>query len=219
MVLAMPVALFPAIALDVFGVGPEGLGLLAASPAVGAFFGAVFSGWVTRVERVGRAVVLAVTSWALAIAAFGTVTIIQDGLGELSFALFGLALVALAIAGASDMVSAVFRNTIVQLSTPDPLRGRVQSMHTLAVTSGPRIGDIQASVVAAVIGPGQAILAGGLLCFAGVRAIDRWLPHLGRHVIVRAAPRSGSEVGIGQQPAAIDEYQVPVADEAAGRGA
>ena len=59
MIFAMPTALFPVLALDVFKVGPVGLGLLAAAPAAGAFLGAVFSGWVGRVTRVGRAVVLA----------------------------------------------------------------------------------------------------------------------------------------------------------------
>ncbi len=217
MVLAMPTALFPAIALDVFHVGPQGLGFLAASPAVGAFFGAVFSGWVVRVERVGRAVVLAVTSWGLAIASFGAVTVLQGQSGQLSLVLFGLALVALAVAGASDMLSAVFRNTIIQLSSPDELRGRVASIHTLVVTSGPRIGDIQASIVAAVIGPGQAVLAGGLLCVAGVGAISRWLPELGLHVM-RRPTRTELEVGVVQAPPAVDKDQVPVADEPAGRG-
>jgi MFS family permease len=214
MVLAMPIALFPAIALDVFGVGPAGLGLLAASPAVGAFFGALFSGWVTRVEAVGRAVVLAVTAWGLAIAAFGAVTVVQAGQPALSMALFAAAMLALAVAGAADMLSAVFRNTIIQLSTPDQLRGRVASIHTLVVTSGPRIGDIQSSVVGAVLGPGQAVLTGGLLCLAGVGAIARWLPELGSHIMPRG-PGRGSEVGVGHQPAIVGEDEVPVADEAA----
>ena len=214
MVLAMPTALFPAIALDVFGVGPAGLGLLAAAPALGAFLGALFSGWVTRVEAVGRAVVLAVTAWGLAITMFGAVTVVQAGQPGLSVALFGAAMLALAVAGAADMLSAVFRNTIIQLSTPDQLRGRVASIHTLVVTSGPRIGDIQSSVVAAVIGPGQAVLAGGVLCLAGVRAIARWLPELGSHVMTRGTS-PGSEVRVGHQPAIVGEDQVPVADEAA----
>jgi MFS family permease len=213
MVLAMPVALFPAIALDVFHVGPQGLGLLAAAPAVGAFLAALFSGWVTRVERVGAAVVLAVVVWGVSIAAFGAVTVAQDGLTGTSLGLFGLALATLAVAGAADMLSAVFRNTVVQLTTPDGLRGRMSSIHTLVVTSGPRIGDIQGSVVAAFVGPGQAVLAGGLLCLSGVAAINRWMPELGRYVLDRSAVGGGSEVGVVEAPTAVDQDQVPVADE------
>ena len=183
MVLAMPTALFPAIALDVFVVGPEGLGFLAAAPALGAFLAAVFSGWVARVRRLGRAVVLAVVGWGVSMTLFGVVTVVQQLAGTPSAVLFGAALALLALAGGSDVLSAVFRNTIVQLATPDALRGRVTSIHTLVVTSGPRIGDIQSAVVAAFIGPGQAVVAGGVLCLAGVGAIGRWFPELAGHVI------------------------------------
>ena len=187
MVLAMPTALFPAIALDVFQVGPAGLGLLAAAPALGAFLAAVFSGWIARVRRVGRAVVFAVVGWGVSMTLFGAVTVVQELAGGPSTVLFGAALVMLAFAGGSDVLSAVFRNTIVQLATPDALRGRVTSIHSLVVTSGPRMGDIQSAIVAAFIGPGQAVVAGGLLCLAGVGAVGRWLPELKRHVIGRAA--------------------------------
>jgi Transmembrane secretion effector len=176
MVFAMPTALFPVLALDVFKVGPAGLGIMAAAPAVGAFIGAVFSGWVSSVIRVGRAVVLSVVGWGLAITGFGVTTLLVGPWA------FPLALVMLAIAGAADMLSAVFRGTIVQLGTPDGLRGRVTSIHILVVTAGPRIGDIESALLAAVIGPGLTVIAGGLLCLAGVAAMGRWLPELGRHV-------------------------------------
>jgi ENTS family enterobactin (siderophore) exporter len=210
MVLAMPTALFPAIALDVFVVGPEGLGFLAAAPALGAFLAAVFSGWVARVRRLGRAVVLAVVGWGVSMTLFGVVTVVQQLAGTPSAILFGAALALLALAGGSDVLSAVFRNTIVQLATPDALRGRVTSIHTLVVTSGPRIGDIQSAVVAAFIGPGQAVVAGGVLCLAGVGAIGRWFPELERHT-------TESEIRVRHEPAAVVEHEVPVADETAGR--
>jgi ENTS family enterobactin (siderophore) exporter len=210
MVLAMPTALFPAIALDVFVVGPEGLGFLAAAPALGAFLAAVFSGWVARVRRLGRAVVLAVVGWGVSMTLFGVVTVVQQLAGTPSAVLFGAALALLALAGGSDVLSAVFRNTIVQLATPDALRGRVTSIHTLVVTSGPRIGDIQSAVVAAFIGPGQAVVAGGVLCLAGVGAIGRWFPELERHT-------TESEIRVRHEPAAVVEHEVPVADETAGR--
>ena len=176
MVFGMPTALFPVLALDVFRTGPAGFGLLAAAPAVGAFLGALLSGWVSTVRRTGRAVVVAVVIWGLAIVAFG-----------LSTFSFALALVFLAIAGAADVVSAVFRSTIVQLETPDELRGRVTAIHILAVTSGPRIGDIEAAGVAAFIGAQASVVSGGVLCVLGVAAVVRAFPELMTHV-TRSGP-------------------------------
>ena len=114
MVFGMPTSLFPALGLTVFGAGAIGVGLLAAAPAVGAFVGAALSGWVSGVRRRGRAVILAVAGWGAAIVGFGLATFS-----------FPLALTLLALAGAADVLSAVFRSTIVQLETPDGLRGRV----------------------------------------------------------------------------------------------
>jgi MFS family permease len=176
MIFGMPTALFPVLALDVFRTGPAGLGLLAAAPAVGAFLGALLSGWVSTVRRTGRAVVIAVVIWGMAITAFG-----------LSTFSFVLALVFLAIAGAADVLSAVFRSTIVQLETPDALRGRVTAIHILAVTSGPRIGDIEAAGVAAIIGAQASVVSGGLLCVLGVAAVVRAFPELLTHV-TRSGP-------------------------------
>lgn len=181
MVFGMPTALFPVLALDVFRVGPQGLGLLAAAPAAGAFLGALLSGWVTSVQRTGRAVIVAVAIWGLAIAPFG-----------LSTFSFLLALVFLAIAGAADVLSAVFRSTIVQLETPDQLRGRVTSIHILVVTSGPRIGDIEAATVAAVIGPQLSVVSGGVLCLVGVVAVARLFPELAAHV-TRSRPNGDQD--------------------------
>ena len=128
---------------------------MAAAPAAGAFLGALFSGWVTAVQRTGRAILAAVAVWGLAITAFGLVTVS-----------FPLALVCLAVAGAADVFSAVFRSTLVQLETPDELRGRVMSIHILVVTSGPRLGDIEAAVVAALTTPQFAVVSGGIACVA-----------------------------------------------------
>ena len=171
MIFGMPTSLFPVLALEVFRVGPAGLGLLAAAPAIGAFLGALLSGWVSVVRRVGRAVVLAVIVWGLAITAFG-----------LSTFFFPLALVFLAIAGAADVLSAVFRSTVVQLATPDGLRGRVTALHILAVTSGPRIGDIEAAAVAAVVGAQASVVSGGVLCLVGAVVVTRLFPELARHI-------------------------------------
>jgi MFS family permease len=172
MVFGMPTSLFPALALDVFKVGPAGLGLMAAAPAVGALLGAVLSGWVSAVRRIGVGVIVAVAIWGAAIVGFG-----------LSTFSFPLALVFLAIAGAADVLSAVFRSTIVQLETPDTLRGRVTSIHILVVTSGPRIGDIEAATVASIVGAQLSVVSGGVLCLAGVAVVARLFPELAAHVV------------------------------------
>jgi MFS family permease len=177
MIFGMPTALFPVLALDVFRTGPAGFGLLAASPAVGAFLGALFSGWVGRVQRTGRAILLSVLAWGLAITAFGLATFS-----------FPLALVFLAMAGAADVFSAVFRSTLVQLETPDELRGRVISIHTLVVSSGPRLGDLEASVVAALVSPQFAVVSGGIACVLGIWVVARRFPELAHHVIRRPPP-------------------------------
>ena len=176
MIFGMPTALFPVLALDVFQTGPAGLGLMAAAPAAGAFVGALFSGWVSSVRRAGRAIIIAVVGWGLAITAFGLVTVA-----------FPLALLFLALAGAADVFSAVFRSTLVQLETPDQIRGRVMSIHILVVTSGPRIGDIEAAIVATLVGPQFAVVSGGILCVLGAGAVARRFPELREYVVPRPA--------------------------------
>jgi MFS family permease len=185
MVFGMPTSLFPALALDVFGVGPAGVGLMTAAPAAGALIGAATSGWVGRIARPGRAVIVAVAGWGAAITAFGVTTYMLLGSAVLSFA---LALVFLACAGAADVFSAVLRSAIVQLDTPDELRGRVASIHILVVTSGPRLGDAEAAAVAAIAGPELSVLSGGILCLVGLGAVARRFPELARYVYPPARP-------------------------------
>jgi MFS family permease len=167
MVFGMPSSLFPQLALTVFNTGAAGYGLLNAAPAVGALVGAAFSGWVGRVRRPGRGVVAAVAGWGAAIVAFGLLT-----------ASFPLALACLAFAGGADVVSAVLRSSIVQLTTPDQLRGRLSSIHMLVVTSGPRFGDAEAAAVAAVAGPQFSVVSGGVLCLLGLIVVVRFFPQL-----------------------------------------
>jgi predicted MFS family arabinose efflux permease len=177
MVFGMPSALFPQLALTVFNTGAAGYGLLNAAPALGAFLAAAFSGWIGRVRRPGRGVVVAVAAWGAAIVAFGLLT-----------ASFPLALVALAIAGAADVISAVLRSSIVQHVTPDQLRGRVSSIHLLVVTSGPRLGDAEAAAVAALAGPQFAVVSGGVLCLVGLVAVLRFFPQLRDYEVDAAVP-------------------------------
>jgi MFS family permease len=180
MIFGMPTALFPILALDVFRVGPAGLGLLAAAPAAGAVIGALLTGWVGRVRRTGRAVLWASAGWGLAIVAFGLCTFS-----------FPLALVFLAVAGAADVITAVLRSAIVQLITPDELRGRVTSIHILVVTGGPRLGDVEASAVASLAGAQLSVVSGGLLCLVGLAAIVRSFPELAAFDMRKAAGLEG----------------------------
>jgi hypothetical protein len=163
----MPRALFPVLALDVFHVGPQGLGLLYAAPAAGALVGALTTGWVGRIRRQGVAVLWAVAFWGAAITFFG-----------LSGTFFVLALLFLAIAGAADVISAVFRGAILQFSVPDSLRGRLSAIHIMVVTGGPRLGDVEAGIVAAVVSPLFAVVSGGVACVLGVVALAKRYPEL-----------------------------------------
>lgn len=170
MVFGMPRALFTIIAATTFGGGPEVVGLLFAAPAVGALLGAATTGWVKHVTRQGLAVVWAVALWGVGIAAFG---LVGDRLW--------LALGFLAFAGAADVISAVFRSTILQLTVPDALRGRLSGIHILVVTGGPRLGDLEAGLVAAAFSPTVSVVSGGLLCVAGAALVAWRVPAFRRY--------------------------------------
>lgn len=158
MVFGMPRALFPAIAVMWFGdlsiSSAAVVGLLYAAPAVGAILSSVFSGPLGHVRRQGLAVTASVIAWGLAIAGFGLTRSLP------------LCLFFLAIAGAADNVSAIFRTTILQAATPDAYRGRLQGIFTVVVAGGPRLGDVEAGVVAAVTTLGFSVISGGLACVA-----------------------------------------------------
>jgi MFS family permease len=179
MIFGMPSSLFPQLALTVFNTGAAGYGLLNAAPALGALAGAAFSGWVARIRRPGRGVIAAVAAWGIAIVGFGLLT-----------ASFPLALLCLAVAGGADVVSAVLRASIVQLATPDQIRGRVSSIHSLVVTSGPRLGDAEAAGVAALAGPQFSVVSGGVLCLLGLLVVVRRFPELLGYELNHAAPES-----------------------------
>jgi MFS family permease len=170
MVFGMPRALFPVLAAEAFHVGPAGLGLLFAAPAAGALVGALLTGWVRHVRHQGRAVLWAVSAWGVAIVAFG-----------LSTDLFWLALGFLAVAGAADVVSAIFRGTILQSSVPDAMRGRLSSIHFGVVAGGPRLGDLEAGVVAQVVSPVFSVVSGGVAVVVGVIALAVLVPQLARY--------------------------------------
>jgi MFS family permease len=170
MVFGMPRALFPVLALTQFHRGETVVGLLFAAPAVGAFVGAATTGWVGRVRHQGLAVIWAVVVWGAGITAFGLVG---------SHVWLGLFF--LAVAGAADVISAVFRNTILQLTIPERLRGRLFGIHILVVTGGPRLGDLEAGLVAAAFSPTVSVVSGGLLCIAGTALLAMLVPEFRRY--------------------------------------
>ena len=170
MVFGMPNALFVILADKQFHGGPEVAGLLFAGPAFGAVVAALTSGWVNRISRQGLAVIISVAIWGAGITAFG---LAGDRLG--------LALVFLAIAGAADVISAVFRSTILQLSVPEHLRGRLSSIHILVVAGGPRLGNFEAGVVAEAFSPAVSVISGGVLTLAGVGLVAAFIPQLAQY--------------------------------------
>jgi MFS family permease len=155
MVLAMPRSLFPAVAAERFHgtVGP-----LYAAIAIGSVLAGLSSGWIGRVRRQGRALVFAIVAWGAAVA--------LSGLARQLWLVVAL----LAVAGAADLVSAVYRQTILQTYAPDELRGRMQGVFTAVVAGGPRLGDVRAGATAAATTAAFSWTAGGIACIVVVLA-------------------------------------------------
>lgn len=163
MVLAQPRALFPVVAVLWYGGDAKTTGLLVAAPALGALLGGVFSGWLGSVRRHGLAVLVAVACWGAAVAVFGLTRQLWLGI------LF------LALAGAADTTSMVFRNTMLQAAVPDELRGRLQGVFIVVVAGGPRLGDFLAGSAADLTSPGLAVTGGGIACAVAVGLLAlRW---------------------------------------------
>lgn len=185
MVFGMPRAVFPALASTQFGLqgseAAELVGLLFSALAVGALLGALTAGWVGRIERQGLAVLAAVAIWGVAIACV-----------PLARSWVALAAALLAVAGGADVVSAVFRGTILQTNIPDNLRGRMSAVNTLVVIGGPRVGDAEAGVVAALTSPGFAVASGGVACVIGVGVLAVAVPAFTRYRAPRAEARRAS---------------------------
>jgi MFS family permease len=182
-VFGMPHALFPAFAATHFGGGARTVGLLYAAPAIGGLVGTAFSGPLSHVRRQGLAVLCAASVWGLAIAGFGLASPLW------------LAVALLVVAGVADVVTVVFRSTIVQLTTPDALRGRINGVDFVVGEGGPRLGDVEAGIVAALSSPAVSAVSGGLACVAGVVALGLAVPAFARYdVRAKAAPAPLSTV-------------------------
>jgi MFS family permease len=195
MVFGMPKALFPALAVTVYGGGAGLLGCLYAAPAAGALLGAMISGWLERIRRQARAVTAAVCCWGGAIALFGLVHNLW------------IALALLALAGWADVVSAVLRGTILQRSVADSHRGRIAALQIVVVEGGPRLGDLEAGAVAALSSTGFSIVSGGLACIAGALALSALLPGFRRDAV--RAPAAETPAAAALVPVQITQGERP----------
>lgn len=185
MVFGMPRALFPEIAHVSFS-GPDEGGLVfallfAAIPA-GAVIGGIFSGWVSRVERQGYAVIVAILVWGSAMAGFGVAVALAEHGVHL---MLGVALVMLVIGGAADMVSAAFRTSMLQSAADDAVRGRLQGIFIVVVAGGPRIADVLHGASAATVGAAAAAAGGGVLVVVGTVLAAVAVPSFIRYRVTR----------------------------------
>jgi len=169
MTFGMPRALFPVLAVSVYGAGASGTGVLFASVSAGAAVAALTTRWLDRATRLGLITIGAVLAWGVAIAAAGLMPSLWP------------AAAMLAIAGAADSVSAVCRSVINQSVTPDDMRGRMSSAFSLVVTSGPRLGDVESGGVAALASPRFSVTTGGLACIVAALAVVVAFPSLAKY--------------------------------------
>jgi MFS family permease len=150
----MPRALFPVYAKDILQVGPEGLGLMYAAASIGAIGVAVGMSFIGNVRRAGRIVLIGVAIHAICIVLFAYSH------------LFWFSILMLAGEGLGNAFSAILRNTINQLLTPDTLRGRVSSVNSMFTNTGPQLGQFRAGAIAEVVGPELSLFSGGLAILA-----------------------------------------------------
>jgi MFS family permease len=162
MTLSYPAALFPFLAAGLHA--SWAVGLMFACPSIGAFAITVPSGWMARVRRPGLAIALAACAWGLAIVVFGLAPDIA------------VALAALVLAGAADMVSGIFRSLLWQQTIPDALRGRLAGVELLSYALGPSAGQLRAGTVASLTTPRISLTSGGLLCVAAVSLVCLAIP-------------------------------------------
>lgn len=171
MTFGQPLALFPALGTMILGGGAVTTGILTASVAVGTFASSLFSGRVVQYRWHGRGITRSVEVYGAAILLFGVVLLIGALTGSATesspaIALIAAACVALALSGASDNVSSIYRNTMMQAAVPDTMRGRLQGVFIVVVAGGPRVGALYAGVLASLTTLWFPPLLGGFLVIA-----------------------------------------------------
>ena len=190
--------LMPIFAEDVLGVGPTGLGLLLAAPAIGAVGGGVAMSWLRIPERAGAGVLAAVAAYGACILGFG---LSRD---------LALSLAFLAGSGAADAVSMALRHTVRNLVTPDALRGRVAAAHSTFAMGGPQLGEFEAGAVAAVAGAGASVAIGGLATVLTSALVAWRVPSIAAyrtHDVELAAPTPAAAAS--GAPGTLDEASPP----------
>jgi MFS family permease len=164
-------ALLPIFAQDILRAGPRGYGLLASAPAMGAMgTSIVMVPLAPRIARRGRLLLAAVAVYGAATVAFGLSPF------------FWLTFFCLILVGASDMVSAVLRNVIRHMGTPDPMRGRMASVNMMFFMGGPQLGELEAGLLAQAVGPVASVVGGGVACLVAVLWIGRRTKALAAYV-------------------------------------
>ncbi len=184
-VIGFPKALFPALAVTRLGGGARTVGLLYAAIAVGGVAASVLSGPLTRLRRQGRLMVLAVAVWSTCFAGLGLVRAVWP------------ALLLLALAGAADVANGLVRGTLLQVLTPDRLRGRVNSVGFVVGAGGPSLGDVEAGGLAALTSPAVSAFAGGVASLVGVGALTLALPAVWRYDAGSDEQLSAGDAGPG----------------------
>ncbi|MFI6323162.1 MFS transporter [Nonomuraea sp. NPDC050556] len=167
MVFAMSTALYPALAQQLGA--PQAIGLLYAAAAVGSLIASLTARWTERVHRHGLGVIISAACWGVAVALAALMTDI--------WAVFAC----LALAGAADMISGIFRSTMWNQTIPDELRGRLAGIELLSYASGPMVGNARAGLMAQLGGPKFALGAGGLLCVGAVGLMAALMPKFRRY--------------------------------------
>lgn len=181
MTFGRPTAMLPALGALVVGGGPLTVGVLTAAGAVGTMLTSLFSGPVARVHRHGLAITRAIAAYGGFVALFGVIVLTMQAIdheaGPGWAGIFWPALLLLALAmagmGASDEVSAIFRQTMLITAAPDSMRGRLQGVFIVVVTGGPRLGEMYTGALAAVVALWFPMLAGGLAIIGIVAVLAR----------------------------------------------
>lgn len=161
-------SLLPVFARDILHVGAEGYGWLSAAPSVGSLTTAIALNFLPPIKNSGRALLWAVAGFGCATIGFGFVTT------------FAMAFIFLALTGATDMVSAVLRNTLRQMVTPDRMRGRMVSISMVFFMGGPQLGELEAGAVAKWFGPLFSVVSGGVATVLYTAYVAAAQPHLRR---------------------------------------
>ncbi|MEO6393283.1 MAG: MFS transporter [Pyrinomonadaceae bacterium] len=196
MFFGMPMALFPAYAesFGPFWIGPfqvvSAVGIMYAAPSVGSLLATLSSGWTSRIHRHGAAITLAAAVWGLAIIGFG-----------LSHSLL-IALAWLALAGAGDTISGLFRMAMWNQTIPDRLRGRLAGIEMISYMTGPLLGNAEAGLVATLFSLRTSIVSGGILCTLGSGLLGVLLPAFWRYHAREGIARRQAEEA--QQQSATD---------------